>query len=86
MFFKRGKGSSGRTVVVVNSLKVDHMSELSSWNGGNVVFLQRVKERTDRGTEEEEVLMWVFLHFRTDAIKTRGVRSDGMNFSGYQGE
>lgn len=36
MFFKRGKGSSGRTVVVVNSLKVDHMSELSSWNGGNV--------------------------------------------------
>ncbi len=28
----------------------------------------------------------VSLHFRTDAIKTHGARSDGLDFSGYQGE
>lgn len=79
MFLKGGKGNSRRTVVVVNSHKVNHNKLSRSRRAvcrGMIVVLSRVKE--------EERLGCVFLLFRPQELKTCGAKSDGIDFSGCQ--
>lgn len=54
-----------------NSLSVSHIRDLC--------------RRSVRGSEEEDLGFYASL-FRTDAIRTHGVQSDGADFSGCQGE
>lgn len=74
--FLKGKGSSRRTVVAINSLKLNHIRKWTSSCRAVVVWRSYCFPPDGKCDDQ-----CVVLFFRTDPVKTHGARSDGIDFS-----